>query len=409
MNDTEQNTWQLPTSSGPLTFSLVPFLLSSATSCPCIHTTLPVVGPIFFAAQLLANLVVFWIVLGLEAFSREMQIGTYVIVVSVVLLIVNGPESQNYGDTTFQQLISQLYALIWACLLTGAMLVCGFIVTFVDLQHTKRKWWFKYVVLLLLAGGTAFALNLSTGKALVLPTNRFWLAINIVVKIVSGMIYTRAILVQSTAVEQKVFVPINAAFIVLINALTGIIIWEDGKVVSSWVGYACVFLLLALGCGLLLGDLGLLQESSPETFLGARASMVYRENREDMLDRLQHFGKHAEWEPQLASFLEEPERPPSTILRHNRHNSEPFTYGAPSSTNQSSNHNNFLDDSARSSSNRSNTMTRRTTTQLSNPADRPLGIQPLRRRPRGVHIFIRNQTGCPFQLLLFRAPQGLLV
>lgn len=32
-----------------------------------------IVGPCFFAAQLLANLVVFWIVLGLEAFSKEMQ------------------------------------------------------------------------------------------------------------------------------------------------------------------------------------------------------------------------------------------------------------------------------------------------------------------------------------------------
>ena len=32
-----------------------------------------IVAPVFFAAQLLANLVVYWIVLGLEAFSHEMQ------------------------------------------------------------------------------------------------------------------------------------------------------------------------------------------------------------------------------------------------------------------------------------------------------------------------------------------------
>ena len=47
-----------------------------------------------------------------------------------------------------------------------------------------------------------------------------------------------------TLAEQKLFVPINAAMIVFINALTGILIWEDWRVVQSWLGYACVFLLL---------------------------------------------------------------------------------------------------------------------------------------------------------------------
>ena len=72
-----------------------------------------IVGPIFFAAQLLANLIVFWLVLGLEAFSHEMQIGTYVIVIAVILLIVNGPAAQEYGDTTFEDVITDIKAMIW--------------------------------------------------------------------------------------------------------------------------------------------------------------------------------------------------------------------------------------------------------------------------------------------------------
>lgn len=252
------------------------------------------VGPIFFAAQLLANLIVFWIVLGLEAFSREMQIGTYVIVVAVILLIVNGPGTQDYEEegTTFQDLITQPYAMIWAIILVSAMLLTGIILAFVDLH--QRTAFVKYAVLLT-ARATAFALNLSTGKALVMDNSTLWLTVNLVIKIVSGMIYTGAIVVQSTAVKQRVFVPVNAATIVLINGLTGIIIWEDWRVVQSWIGYACVFLLLALGCGLLLGDLGLLQETSPETFMGARVTMVYKENRQEMVDRLKNFGK-ADWE-----------------------------------------------------------------------------------------------------------------
>jgi hypothetical protein len=216
-----------------------------------------------------------------------MQIGTYVIVVSVVLLIVNGPQEQDYGDASFHDLITVMYAWIWALILLILMLVAGFIVCFVDLQ--KRKVWFRFVVLLV-ARATAFSLNLTSGKALILPANKFWLIVNICIKVVSGIIYTKAIVVQSTAVEQKVFVPLNAAFIVFVNALTGIAIWRDFEVVQSWVGYTCVFLLLALGCGLLLGDLGLLQETSPETFRGARPSMFRKAERTKLLTKLKAFG-----------------------------------------------------------------------------------------------------------------------
>lgn len=219
-----------------------------------------------------------------------MQIGTYVIVVAVVLLIVNGPASQDYGDRTFQSLITEIYALAWSLILFLSMMVTGVILVFVDLHKCRQ--WFKISVLLI-ARATGFALNLSTGKALILPMDKFWLTVNIIVKVVSGIIYTRAIVVQSTAVQQKIFVPMNAALIVFINALTGIIIWEDWRVVQNWTGYICVFLLLALGCGLLLGDLGLLQETCPDTFRGARMTMVVKAERTKLLDNIKHFGRNS--------------------------------------------------------------------------------------------------------------------
>lgn len=72
-----------------------------------------IVGPTFFAAQLLVNLVLFWIVLGIEAFSREMQVGTYVVVVAVVLLLVTGPVAQEYSES-FEDLVIQPAAATWA-------------------------------------------------------------------------------------------------------------------------------------------------------------------------------------------------------------------------------------------------------------------------------------------------------
>jgi len=223
-----------------------------------------------------------------------MQIGTYVIAISVLLLIVNGPTAQDYGDTTFEDLVTEYHAMVWIWILVISMLISGMILACVDL--TTKGQCFKYTTLLV-ARASAFALNLSTGKAVILPTSSFWLTSTIVVKVVSGIVYTHAIVVQSTTVEQKLFVPINAAVIVFVNAFTGIIVWEDWKVVQDWLGYICVFLLLVMGCGLLLGDLGLLQETQPETFRGARPSLLSRQSRIRMIDNLKRFGDKIQEEP----------------------------------------------------------------------------------------------------------------
>jgi hypothetical protein len=73
--------------------------------------------------------------------------------------------------------------------------------------------------------------------------------------------------------------------------LTGIIVWEDWRVVSSWLGYICVFLLMTLGCSLLLGDLGLIQESAPETFRGARPTIVLKSERDKLLKNIKNIPK----------------------------------------------------------------------------------------------------------------------
>lgn len=243
------------------------------------------VGPIFFATQLIANLVVFMSILGLESFSREMRIGTYVIVVSVVLLIYNGPESQDYGDASFQELMRNGFAVVWALLLTLSMIVTGFILSFFDIKD--RGLLFKFATLLI-ARASAFSLNLTTGKALVIDISPAWLAVNIAIKILSGMIYTNAIVVQSTTVEQRVFVPLNAVTIIFVNAITGIAIWKDGQTIQSWVGYICVFLLLSLGCCLLLGDLNLFHETAPHLFLG-KAKIFNKKERKKLLQDLKQF------------------------------------------------------------------------------------------------------------------------
>jgi hypothetical protein len=77
-------------------------------------------------------------------------------------------------------------------------------------------------------------------------------------------------------VEQSKFVPLNATLIILVNAVTGIIIWEDWRVVQSWIGTVVSFALLGIGCDLLL-TVPLLNSENAEFGVSKRVSMVQPE------------------------------------------------------------------------------------------------------------------------------------
>merc|ERR1711862_36431 len=56
-----------------------------------------------------------------------------------------------------------------------------------------------------------------------------------------------AILQQGTTVRQSTFIPTNTMATILLNAVFGLIVWEDWKVVQSWLGYTLVLLQIVLG------------------------------------------------------------------------------------------------------------------------------------------------------------------
>jgi len=90
----------------------------------------------------------------------------------------------------------------------------------------------KQIIILLIARSTSYTLNLTVSRAFLLNASYFILIAFLIIKVVSGAIYTYAIVVQSTTVTQSKFVPLNATTIILVNAITGVIIWQDWRVVS---------------------------------------------------------------------------------------------------------------------------------------------------------------------------------
>ena len=60
----------------------------------------------------------------------------------------------------------------------------------------------------------------------------------------------------------------------LVNAITGILVWQDWRVIDSWTGYICVFLLLVLGCDLLLSSALLMTNDNPEFGTKRRTTQI---------------------------------------------------------------------------------------------------------------------------------------
>ena len=205
-----------------------------------------VVVPFFYSATLLSNMFIFGVLLGTEFFSKTMRVGIYVIVVAVILLPLVGPQTQDNQNIIY--LFHKWYTILWFTLLlcattvTGALLVRG-----IDKCSTRRRF-----LILLTARAASLSVNLTVSRSFVLSPSQVMLICFLVLKVYSGAVYTYAVIVQAAVVDQARFVPLNTTTIILVNALTGILIWEDWRVIQSWYGYACVFVLLGLGCDLLL-------------------------------------------------------------------------------------------------------------------------------------------------------------
>ena len=238
------------------------------------------VVPFFYSATLLTNMLVFGF-LG-EKFTKNMKVGTYVILVAVVLLPSVGPQIQD--DQRVEILLSRWYSQVWFGLCNAGWIITGILLIFDITRYSPRT----RTIILLIARAASVSVNLTVSRGFVLsPPPSMFLSF-LVIKILSGAVYTSAIVVQSTAVEQARFVPLNATLTILLNAFTGIIIWEDWRVIEAWYAYICIFVLLGLGCDLLLAVPLLNAENPHFAPTTVRASFKRRRHSQPNIDRSQY-------------------------------------------------------------------------------------------------------------------------
>lgn len=203
------------------------------------------VVPTSSSAQLLFNMLMFGVVLGLEKFTKDMRVGAYVVALAAILLPVVGPGIQE--DQDIQALLMKIGSIIWSAILLASMCSSGVGLAVSNIRRkrgvdqTSQMFAFNLIV-----QTTAAVVGTTVSKMFVLVEGAA-LGVSLAIWIISSLLLVYATVLQATTVSQAKFVPLSVGTKITCNMVTGIIIWEDWRVVTSWVGYVCVFLYLMLG------------------------------------------------------------------------------------------------------------------------------------------------------------------
>ena len=206
--------------------------------------------PVQTGATLLFNVIAMGIVLKMRAFNKAQRTGTYVVFFSVLSLIDVGPSPQD-GQNVIELLL-QTDAMIW-CLFVSASIVVAAVMT-VPLFLTKKESgniFHNNSFLTLTFGVTMANVGMATaGKTLGSLTGvSFTFAlIYYLVASALGLLFS---ICSATECDQGIFTPLTSVTLILVNMITGIIIWQDWKTIDTWIGYMCACFLMCCGVYLL--------------------------------------------------------------------------------------------------------------------------------------------------------------
>lgn len=206
-----------------------------------IYGPVSIVLPTIQSSILLFNMIIFGAVMGIDDFNKKMIMGTLVMTTAAVLLPVVGPTVQNNQD--IEELLMKPLSLTWYGALLFVMAVSGILVMVINLEDLLDG---LAVILLLPAQVSSKVVTITVAKTFVIVDGSL-LIISCGVWSLGCIFLIYTVYKQATVVQQSTYVPLMVSSVLVVNALTGIIIWEDWKVINSWIGYICVFVLFLIG------------------------------------------------------------------------------------------------------------------------------------------------------------------
>jgi len=225
---------------------LFQFIVGALNTISTWFGPVSIVMPMRISSQLLFNML-FFESLGIEEFTKDIRVGTFIVVTAAFNLPLVGPTVQQ--DQNVVKILEHWPSEVWALLLTVLAVMSG--------SYSIRFFFIKFrgggnithrykTSILLTAHVACTVLSTSISKFFVVTSGYALLSAVIGFLFCSVILLVVAIL-QATEVEQNSFVPESACGIQFVNAITGLIIWQDWKVVQAWSGYALNMMQVLLG------------------------------------------------------------------------------------------------------------------------------------------------------------------
>jgi hypothetical protein len=192
--------------------------------------------PLQTGASLLLNM---WVqtLLRMKRYSKEMTSGTLVLVCAVVILVDVGPREQGSDPIP---LLQTRPAIAWNCLtlvlcLLGARGI-----------RTTQAGSMAQLGAYSLAISSTTVLGASIGKIMQEATGGvvyFFAALYLA----SGVLIMYWSTAADTVTDRSLLMPVKSSLALALNCITGLLVWQDWRVIEAWASYTMVYLLILLG------------------------------------------------------------------------------------------------------------------------------------------------------------------
>lgn len=175
--------------------------------------------------------------------KKDMQVATFIIFISVLVLGVVGPDVQH--DQGVLELRQKPLPCTWLVFFATIFLFSSAIMMFTDQKKTKPL----YAETCLIAVATSSRVLCPTiAKAFgSIQRGPLRTGLTIVYTIIMIVWTFQAIVEAKVVLIRTKYIPTYLSVSLLLNPLTGIIVWEDWRSITSWLGYICVCFQLLLG------------------------------------------------------------------------------------------------------------------------------------------------------------------
>lgn len=204
-----------------------------------------IILPVYQATMLMWNLVLMSL-LGMETFKKHQKVGTAIIMVSTVMLMDAGPKPDgSLDEEVFSRFGTTTSSIAWLCFLSllWTLSTVGMVRDFRNGEQFSTNYRMAIYVVAQSIGTSGTTL---CGKSIALAQGNTFVVVCIAYAFV-GVTNTWSSIIAAKKLNQATFIPFASVASLLVNACTGLVLWEDWRSIETWVSYTCIHALICLG------------------------------------------------------------------------------------------------------------------------------------------------------------------